>query len=285
MKGCLKTSKKDLSISTTSFRVEKTIVNTHTEQSIFYIRQTEHGSTYYSHKLGATDVEFVSSVLYRVKFKRPDDGRAKITYRNATRQAAHEKSVVFQQKIISNYEIMNYVPATRSDPAVLDIIISVTDFKTMPTPTMDPRDGQVELPIKPLGGGKYQVRLHVLRDPAVLSVTAGGLTSFFDIARPIPPTIVSVVNTTTGKPEGPANKSMVVTLRGNNLQNVVRVLFGAKEATLMQTDEQVLLVTAPTGEEGPVQVLLETNILVRKKVVSNIADFRTAGKAIYTYTK
>lgn len=53
----------------------------------------------------------------------------------------------------------------------------------------------------------------------------------------------------------------------------------------MQVDPEVILVTAPTGDEGPVQILLETNINLRGRLVSNIADFRTPGKAIYSYIK
>jgi hypothetical protein len=231
-------------------------------------------------------VSFISPVLYRVIFKRPDDGKpAKITYRNSNRQASQEQTVVFQQNLVSNYEIVNYVPASGRNSALLDIVISVTDQSSAPNLQMDPTDGAVTLPLQSLGGGKYKVRLAIKHDLATLSVTSGGITRFFDIGLPIPPTIESVINATTGKPEGPANKNVVVTLRGKNLQHVVRVLFGGKEATIMQTDAQVLLVTAPTADEGPVQVLVETNIVVRGKTVSNIADFRTAGKAIYTYTK
>ena len=231
-------------------------------------------------------VSFISPVLYRVIFKRPDDGKpAKITYRNSNRQASQEQTVVFQQNLVSNYEIVNYVPASGRNSALLDIVISVTDQSSAPNLQMDPTDGAVTLPLQSLGGGKYKVRLAIKHDLATLSVTSGGITRFFDIGLPIPPTIESVINATTGKPEGPANKNVVVTLRGKNLQHVVRVLFGGKEAAIMQTDAQVLLVTAPTADEGPVQVLVETNIVVRGKTVSNIADFRTAGKAIYTYTK
>jgi hypothetical protein len=57
------------------------------------------------------------------------------------------------------------------------------------------------------------------------------------------------------------------------------------QATILQVDPQVMIISAPPGEEGAVQILLETNVNLRGRVVSNIADFRTAGKAVYTYTK
>lgn len=63
------------------------------------------------------------------------------------------------------------------------------------------------------------------------------------------------------------------------------MLFGGKEAQILQLDPEVILVNAPPGDEGPVQVLLETNVRRRGKVISNVTDFRTQGKATYTYTK
>jgi len=119
-----------------------------------------------------------------------------------------------------------------------------------------------------------------------LTVTnVNNVTRIFDIGLPEAPSIARVVNTTTGKPEGLGSKAAVVTLHGTNFRHVTRVLFGNKEATILQVDPQVILVNAPTGDEGPVQILLETNVNLRGKNISNIADFRTQGKAIYTYTK
>lgn len=237
-------------------------------------------------QLGA-EVKHVNTGLYSLRFKRPPEGRpAVITYRNTTRQGVEQESMTFQQNIVSNYEILRYDPASAAGPAALDVVLMISGQSALPRVSVDPRDGEVLSQPVPLGGDKYRLRLLAKSDPLPLSVTnVAGVTRIFDIGLPSPPTVDTVVNTVTGKAEGPAAKTAVVLLRGSNFQHVVRVLFGNKEATVMQVDPQVILVTAPTGEEGAVQVLLETNVRYRGKTVSNITDFRTQGKSVYTYTK
>lgn len=238
-----------------------------------------------SRRLGE-EAEFLTSGTYRVRFQRPtDNSPVTITYRHTTTQMTQEASVSFQQTIISNYQIVRYQPATRRNPAVLDLVLSLSGNAGTPSISVDPRDGNLIGSVTSLGGGRYALQIEALRDPVALSVTAGGLTTFFDIGIPLAPSIDSVVNTATGKPEGPGGKPAVVTLRGTNFQHVRRVLFGTKEASIMQVDPRVMLVTAPAADEGAVQVLLETSINLRGRIVSNAADFRTQGKATYTYTK
>ncbi|HEX8116743.1 MAG TPA: IPT/TIG domain-containing protein, partial [Pyrinomonadaceae bacterium] len=233
------------------------------------------------------EVRHVNTGLYSLRFKRPPEGRpAVITYRNTTRQGVEQESLTFQQNVVSNYEILRYDPAPAAGPAALDVVLTISGQSAAPRVSVDPRDGEVLSQPEPLGGDRYRLRLLAKSDPLPLSVTnVAGVTRIFDIGLPSAPTVDAVVNTATGKAEGPAAKAAVVTLRGSNFQHVVRVLFGNKEATVMQVDPQVILVNAPTGEEGAVQVLLETNVRYRGKTVSNIADFRTQGKSVYTYTK
>jgi hypothetical protein len=232
------------------------------------------------------EAEFISTGIYRVKFRRPPEGRAiNITYSNTTKQVTQEARVPFQQTVASNYEIVRYELAAKGRPAVLDLVLSITGQAAAPTVEIDSRDGEVIGNLVSLGGNKYRVRIRAKRDPVPLSVTGGGVTRIFDIGIPVAPSIDRVVNMTTGKPEGPAAKTAIVALRGTNFQHVNRVLFGGKEATIMQVDPQVILVNAPVGEEGAVQVLLETTVNLRGTIISNIADFRTQGRAIYTYTK
>jgi hypothetical protein len=233
------------------------------------------------------EAEHVSPGIYRVKFLRPAEGRAvKIRYRNTSRQGVQEGQVTFQQTIVSNYEIIRYDPAEQGRRAVIDLVLTVTGQDVAPGVQIDARDGEVIAGPSSLGNHKFRLRITAKRDPVPLLLTgANGVTRIFDIGLPAPPSIASVVNTATNKPEGSGAKAAVITLRGSNFRHVVRVLFGSKEATIMQVDPEVILVNAPTGEEGPVQILLETNINVRGKAISNIADFRTNGKAIYTYTK
>lgn len=231
------------------------------------------------------EAEFISTGIYRVKFRRPVEGRAvTITYRNTTRQVAQEASVAFQQNVVADYEILRYDRVGKA--SVLDLVLSVSGQEAAPRVEIDPSDGELVGSPVGLGNHKFRLRIVARRDPIPLSVTAAsGVTRIFDIGLPVAPSIDSVVNATTGKAEGSAGKNAVVTLRGSNLRHVVHVLFGGKEAAILQVDPQVILVRAPTGEEGAVQILLETNVNLRGRVVSNIADFRTQGKAIYTYTE
>jgi hypothetical protein len=231
--------------------------------------------------------EHISPNLYRLKFQRPGDGKAvTIRYRNTTRQTVQEASVNFHQKVLSNYEIVRYEPAQGRRPAMLELILTVTGQDAAPAVDIQRADGEVlEGPVA-LGNNRFRLRIAARRDPVPLTVTGvNHVTRIFDIGLPEAPSISRVVNTTTGKPEGPASKAAVVTLHGTNFRHVTRVLFGNKEATILQVDPQVILVNAPPGDEGPVQLLLETNINLRGKTISNVADFRTQGKAIYTYTK
>ena len=229
----------------------------------------------------------LSPGLYRVKFRRPAEGRAvKIRYRNTSRQAVQEGYVNFQQTVISNYEIIRYDPAAGGRLPVIDLIVTVSGQDVPPVVRIEARDGSIIDAPTSLGNHRYRIRIAARRDPVPLTVAgANGVTRIFDIGIPAAPSISSVVNATTNKPEGLGTKTAVVTLRGINFRHVVRVLFGGKEATIMQVDPEVILVSAPTGEEGPVQILLETNIALRGRLVSNIADFRTPGKAIYSYPK
>ncbi len=239
-----------------------------------------------STRLSRQQAQFITSGTYRLRFQLPPGGDpVRITYRHTTRQTTQEASVLFQQTITSNYQIVRYQPAIRRNPAVLDVVLSILGNAAAPQVSVDRRDGNLLGNVSNLGGGRYSLQIEALRDPVAISVTAGGVTTLFDIGIPLAPSIDRVVNTATGKPEGPASKPAVVTLHGTNFGHVTRVFFGAKEATIMQVDPQVILVNAPAGEEGVIQVLLETNINLRGRIVSNAADFRTAGRAVYTYTK
>ena len=239
------------------------------------------------HGANGEEIEHISPKLYRLKFRRPANGApVKIRYRNTTRQTVQEDSVSFQQRILSNYEIVRYQPAQGKDAPILDLILTVVGQNTPPQVSIDKPDGEVLEGPTALGNNRFRLRISAKRDPVPLTVTnVNNVTLTFDIGLPEAPTIARVVNTSTGKPEGPASKAAVVTLHGANFRHVTRVMFGNKEATILQVDPKVILVNAPPGDEGPVQVVLETNVILKGKNISNVADFRTPGKAIYTYTK
>jgi hypothetical protein len=236
--------------------------------------------------IGQESIRFLGTDLYELKFRRPEGGRpVSIRYRNTSKQAVQENTLTFQQNVVSDYDILRYQPVGRN-LARLDLTLTITGQDATPEIEIDRNDGRILAGPNPLGANKYRIQLLAKHDPVSLSVTSvAGVTRIFDIGLPVAPSIDSVVNATTGKAEGPASKNVVVTLRGSNFQHVTRVLFGTKVANIMQVDPTVILVSAPTGDEGPVQILLETNVNLAGKTVSNIADFRIQGKATYTYTK
>lgn len=98
------------------------------------------------------------------------------------------------------------------------------------------------------------------------------------------PTIDSIENPATGKAEGLVDGGYTVIIRGRNLQNVSQVTFGSSRPVkpdARRRHPNVLLVKAPGGPKGGAQVLLEGYI--GTKAVTNILDFTTPGKAIFTY--
>lgn len=96
------------------------------------------------------------------------------------------------------------------------------------------------------------------------------------------PTIESIENPATGRPDGLPTGRYTVVIRGRNLQDVYRVRFGRALGTIKATRHaDVLLVEVPAGRVGAaVEVLLLTTT-----GESNILDFVTPGKAIFKYVK
>jgi hypothetical protein len=100
----------------------------------------------------------------------------------------------------------------------------------------------------------------------------------------VSPSIDSIENPSTGKPEGLPEGGEYVIVRGHNLNYVQQVLFGTESADIDATKRHpnVLFVKVPKGKEGGVRVLLE-GYTPNRQDVSNILDFQTPGKAIYKY--
>lgn len=100
----------------------------------------------------------------------------------------------------------------------------------------------------------------------------------------IAPSIESIENPTTSKPEGTTAGGEQVIIRGTNLHYVRHVRFGTVAARIDPSNRHpnVLFVTVPKGKEGAVRVLL-TGMTPDGDPVSNILDFKTPGKAIYKY--
>jgi hypothetical protein len=95
------------------------------------------------------------------------------------------------------------------------------------------------------------------------------------------PTIDSIENPATGRPDGLPSGRYTVVIRGSNLQDVYQVRFGRISGRIRPTRHpNVLLVDVPPGRVGAVEVLL-----LAPEGRSNILDFATPGKAIFKYVK
>lgn len=97
------------------------------------------------------------------------------------------------------------------------------------------------------------------------------------------PSIESIENPSTNRPEGLVAGGYRVIIRGTNLENVTSVRFGSNPGAIVRQHSNVLLVTVPAGAAGGVEVLLEGTIHPAGTPVSNILDFMTPGKAMFKY--
>lgn len=124
---------------------------------------------------------------------------------------------------------------------------------------------------------KVTYRLGQQEASVVFTPDVDGLTA-------VAPSVDSIENPSTGKPEGPPDGGEQVIIRGRNLGNVSSVMFGPQSGTIdtYNRHPNVLLVTVPKGKAGGVRVLLSGQTAAGQSV-SNILDFQTPGKAIYKY--
>jgi hypothetical protein len=143
-----------------------------------------------------------------------------------------------------------------------------------------------------VGGGQVLVTLRLPKEvpnESLVFLVSGthGESAILNILPPAAPTIASIVNDATKNAQGSTEGGYSVAIRGENLEQVERVLFGTKPAVIQQSADGVITVQAPKNEEGPVRVLLETNTIYQNKVLTNSADFADPNntKPIFTYVK
>jgi IPT/TIG domain-containing protein len=128
--------------------------------------------------------------------------------------------------------------------------------------------------IKPAKPENWRITYRLGTEEATVSYKSGA------------PSIETIENPSNGKAEGSVDGGTIVTIRGKNLQNVRHVLFGEREASIVRKDAQVpevIFVRVPEGQLGAVHVIL-TGGSQNDNQPTNIADFATPGKAIYSYT-
>ncbi|HVG18355.1 MAG TPA: IPT/TIG domain-containing protein [Blastocatellia bacterium] len=211
-----------------------------------------------------------------------------ITVRQVTKQGFEEANLKVVRPLTPrlNYEVLSYKPPTKnpSKPGYLAVRLEVAEFGD-PIRVLPVNPHEVSnLAQSRLNAGEWLVTLQPHADPVLLQITGSrGISTIVSILAPLPPTISGIINEATKKAEGLTEGNYPVLIRGDNLENVDRVFFGAKPAQILQVSPGAITVVAPKGEEGGVRVTLETNIIFKGRRVTNVGDFGEDGKATFTY--
>lgn len=176
------------------------------------------------------------------------------------------------------------VVATKPNSSDIDIRLTGTGFRTNANLFVDEAIVPLEsnkvkristttchATITPKDSRSWKITYRLGAEEATLSYKSGA------------PSIESIENPSTGKPEGSVDGGTIVTIRGKNLGEIRHVLFGEREAEVKRRDNEVLFVRVPENQEGAVHVVVTGN-KQNESEPTNISDFSTAGKAIYTYT-
>jgi hypothetical protein len=229
-----------------------------------------------------------STNQYTLEMIAPVEPIWNITVRQVTKQGFEETSLRVVRPLTPrlNYEVLSYRPPTKnsSKPGQLVVRLEVSEFgDPIRVSAVNPQEVSNISPIR-LNTGEWVVTLQPHADPVLLHITGSrGSSTIVSILAPLPPTINSIINEATKKAEGLIEGNYPVLIRGENLENVERVFFGAKPAQILQVSPNVITVAAPKGEEGSVRVTLETNIIFKGRRVTNIGDFGPDDKATFTY--
>jgi len=229
-----------------------------------------------------------------VTFQKPKEASWEFSLTQKNGQGQDETSLPLQMsKPLTrpvNYEILRYRPKNGNSDAQLAVKLDISAFKEKPTIQVIEADGPKELPGNSyaLSPGELLVTIKAQQDlrlePIILLLKEGETGALVSILPPVPPTITAILNPAAeNKPEGLIDAEYPVIIQGENLEYVARVFFGSTPARILQTAPNALSVMVPKGAKGSVQVRLETNIKFLDRLLTNVGDFSTPNKAMFTY--
>lgn len=234
-----------------------------------------------------------STNQFLIRFPKPKEPNWKFSIRQNGKQGQEEAIPLLMTRPLTrqvSYEILRYRPPQKKVRAELTIKLDVSNFDGTPDVQVVESDGLKALPSPiQLSPGELMITVQPERDlrlePLILLVSLGAIKAQVSILPPLAPTIKAIVNPNFGdKPEGHTDTEYAVVIQGENLEYVERVFFGSKPARILNISSESLTVLAPKGDEGTVQVRLETNISYLGKLLTNVGDFAAPNsKATFTY--
>jgi hypothetical protein len=187
---------------------------------------------------------------------------------------------------VRSYEILNFTPATGKKPAVIDLRLGLVNAPDNPKfSILDEEMGEIVGDAKELGEGDYYLRIHQRSDPVLMLVTSESakVTSIVTIVPPMFPHIVSIKNGGDRGASGVAAGGYFVVIRGENLSRVTRVLFGTTPSANVSISAGALTVLVPPGAKGTVPIRLETDVVYRGNLITNVGDFALPSPPTFTY--
>lgn len=223
------------------------------------------------------ETQQISTARYRGKLaKSPTEPHLDIIVRQGTRQGVEEASVRVPRPNlfrIRNAEILDLVPGGRPGSGTLHLRVDVVSQNPDKVKAELVGQGPVnpillstgELFFKNVKFDDYRLLLELKEDG-----TKG--SALLPVVVPAVPQVTGVTAATTGKPTGATTGNYLVTIRGNNLQDVKRVFFGTGLAAIQRATPAELIVTAPTGPAGMVLIRLETDIRFLGRLLDNAGD-------------
>ncbi|HJQ24144.1 MAG TPA: hypothetical protein VKA60_09540 [Blastocatellia bacterium] len=220
---------------------------------------------------------------------RRDNIQWQIRYRQHTRQGYEYAPVFnFSRVIVSDYDIVDFAPNATTGVARLVLKIYVPGQKQPPQASVDGSVGRV-VSVTGDAPGYYRVTIDVNKDqdsfPLTVTREDGSQRTFDEIGLPEVPTITSVFKMGTTKAEGPSDTEHEVQIMGSHLKRVVQVMFNITPGQIIQGDNDNVLIVKTPKLDGPTRVLLRTDVKLKGRPVTNIADLGTPEKATYTFKK
>lgn len=238
------------------------------------------------------DADYDTVRTYRLKFlKTLIDGKpeSKISFSQHSIQGIQQKTIVFDQVIPGEFEVVNILPG--KPPVKAEVVVRITLPTGADPDTVQavPGSGVKAGSALDEGNGKYRFSFSAQEDPLLVNVPkADGTLKTLKVALPLAPIITDIRNPGTGAATAPAQTDgMQAVIEGRNFTRVNAVFFGSAQAEIISIDPRgtTIYVNIPKGAPGKVKVLLKTDLAFRGRAVTNAADFSALGKANFTYTE
>lgn len=226
-----------------------------------------------------------STTLYTGKVAMPETAELDIVMRQTTRQKLEEVSSLIPNRRVfrtAGYEVLGFEGNGTKKDAFVHVKVGLlgTDPRQVRAQQLGIPGSKTFTPT-PLASGDLVAKLENVGNSLLLQLTrTDNQTEVVPIVIPSPPEVRAIVGP-SGKNQGPAGGGYLVTFQGKHLQDVKRVFFGTKAATVYRATPSELLVTAPGGDAGQVPIVLETDVKFLGRFLDNTGDPLDKRRFIY----